>query len=252
MKINNFLLLFLTLFFLQGCSNTQSKLGEFFQTNAATLIEKDYKNITNLIVNFKKKLDARNPNNYDEKQDFYIYDEIRKSNNSLFLSHEGKYLKNYDAYLKVAFSKKEVKNRNDFLILGLYKLVYESYKKADGHTFTTLHFDKDKLKNLYYYLKVLNWKIKTDRDENGNYLFLTWQKNWQVALEKSQQTKTLQSISELPSIKENKEDILEPSNFNFEVIMNQMFFHTKNSSSIVGEEPLDISLETMKTLVFFL
>lgn len=252
MKTNNIFALLLTVALLQGCSSPQPKISEFFQSNGATLIEKDYKNLTNLIINFKQKLDVRNPNNFDEKQDFYIYNEIRKSNNSLFLSHEGKYLRDYDAYLRVAFSKKEVKNRNDFLILGLYKLVYESYKKADGHNFTTLHFDKEKLKKLYYYLKVLNWKIKTDRDEKGNYLFLTWQNNWQIELEKSKKEKTFKSIATLPSIKSQKEDILEPSNFSFEVIMNQMFFHTKNSANIVGDEPLDISLEAMKTFVFFL
>lgn len=253
--MKNILFIFMIpiIFLLFGCTPKQSKVNEFLQSSSATALEKDYYEVTKLLLSLKQKLDARNPNQYDKQRVFYIEKEIKEGTNKLFLAYEGKYLKDYDAYLKVAFTKKpDIQKRNDYLILGLNKLINETYKKQEGHKFTTLGFEKENFKKLYYYLKVLNWKLKTDRDEKGDYLFLTWQKNWQIELEKSLKTQTLKNLEELPHIKSKKETLLEPSNFSFEVIMNQMFFHVKNSSVHVGDEPLELSLEAMKSLVFFL
>ena len=239
-------ILFLLIF--TGCASSSQKVSELLQTDGAKLLQRDYQDICNLLIEFKRKLDVRNPNAYDKNQTYYIIEEIKNSKETLFYPHEGKYLKSYDDYLHVAFSKKNTKYRNDFLILGLYKLIYETYKKREGHQFTSLSYDEEKFKKLYYYLKVINWKIKTNKDENENYLFLTWQRNWQVELQKSK----TQNIFELSSLKKSKESLLDPSNFNFEIMMHQMFFHVKNSAKIIGEEPLELSLDAMTSFVLFL
>lgn len=130
----------------------------------------------------------------------------------------------------------------------MYKLVYDTYRKEDGHQFTSLGFDSQKFKKLYYYLKVINWKIKTNKDEADKYLFLTWQRNWQVELEQNKN----KPIKELSYIKNKKESLFDPSNFSFEVMMNQMFFHVKNSAKIIGDEPLELSISAMTSFVLFL
>jgi hypothetical protein len=244
-----YLIYFLIYLLFTGCSTTSSRVGEFFQTNGAKLIQRDYKNMNELLISLKKKLDARNPHAYNKKQDFYIYKEIRDNTNSLFYQYKGNYIKDYDKYLKIAFSKDtSIKYRNDFLILGLHKLLYQAYKQSSSHHLTTLGYDPKEFQKLYYYLQVINWKLKTDKDDRKHYLFLTWQKNWQIELQEDKS----KAIKNLSSIRNKKETIFEPSNFSFEIIFNQMFFHVKNSARIVGEEPLDLSISAMSTFVLFL
>lgn len=252
MKILNIILQISLLFLFFGCAKESTKVSELLQSKGASAVYKDYKHITDLLTLLKQKLDARNPNQFGKQRDFYIYQEIKNKTNAIHLLHNEKYIQGYDNYLKIAFEKKaSIQNRNDFLIMGIHKLISDTYKIEDGHKFTTLGFDGEKFKKLYYYLKVLNWKLKTDRDENGRYLFLTWQKNWQIELEAKNAT-TFKNLNELKAIKEGKESIFEASNFNFEVIMNQMMFHVKNSSGIIGDEPLDLSLDVLKSFVLFL
>lgn len=236
-----------------GCSNTKPKMSQIFQSNGATLIKQDYESISILLIDLKKKLDIRNPKQYDKTQSHYILEEIKKGQKTLYLKYNGKYLKHYDEYLKVSFADNTTTfYRNDFLILGLQKLLFESYKGKDNHHFTSLSYDIKKFKKLYYYLKVINWKLKTQKDEKGNYLFLTWQRNWQIELEKYEKNHTMKTIKNLHYIKNGKESLFDPSNFSFEVIMSQILFHIKNSSKIIGEEPIELSIETMLKLVFFL
>ena len=59
-------------------------------------------------------------------------------------------------------------------------------------------------------------------------------------------------LENLSFIKNQKETILDPSNFNFEILLNQMIFHVKNSAKIIGDEPLDIGIDAMISLVLFL
>lgn len=152
-------------------------------------------------------------------------------------------------------SKDEVNNRNDYLILGLYKQLYEAYMLNESHKITALGYDIDKLKELYYSLQVINWQIKSREDINHNYLFLTWQNNWQIELKKKMKNNEKLSwevLESLEYIKLNKETLFSPSNSNFEVLMQQMIYRVQNSLKILGAEPLDVSIEIMKTLIFFL
>jgi hypothetical protein len=246
--------LLLTLFLFSGCTNSSPKVQEFFQTDNATHIQNNYKDILNLLTKYKQKLDIRNPTNYDKQFSHHIYNEFKNNTNYLFLKEDGKYIKDYNKYLRLAFQK-ETKNRNDYLILGLYKQIWFAYKQNESHQITTLSYDKDELKTLFYTLKVIKWKINTKKDENDNYLFLTWQNNWQIELKKHIQNNekiTWNLIENLKHIKSGQESLFSHSNPNFEILMSEMIFRVENSLKILGQEPLDVSIEAMKSLVFFL
>jgi len=246
---------FLLILFFSGCANSQNKLEEFFQTDNATHIKKDYYEIVKLLSEYKKKLDKRNPQNYDKQFSHYMYNEFNNATNNLFLKENGKYIDDFNDYLRIAISPKQIANRNDYLILGLYKQIYKSYEIEEDIQISTLTYEIEKLKSLYYTLSVINWQIKSKKDENDNYLFLTWQNNWQIELTKrikNNEKITWQLIQNLEYIKNQRETIFSPSNANFEVLMQEMLYRVKNSLKIMGEEPLDVSIEVMKTLVFFL
>jgi hypothetical protein len=251
------LLALFVLFVFVGCTTpNQDKVTEVLQTKGATALHYDFKKIVEELIVYKEKLDLRNPNAYSKTSREYILNEMRTEKNTIRMRYNGNYLKTYDDYLRLAFDKNaNIPERNDFLILGLYKLVWESYKIGEGHQITTLNYDQETFKKLYYYLEVVKWKIKTAKSANGHYLFLTWQNNWQVELQNRLLTGELTSyrnIEQLPSIQSKSESILDPSNFNFEVLLSQMIFHAKNSARLVGNEPTDIGINAMISLVFFL
>jgi hypothetical protein len=243
------------IFLLVGCSSSQNRVEEFFQTDNATQVRRDYFEIIELLLKYKEKLDKRNPQNYDKKQAYYIEKELKNSTNTLYLAYNGKYLKNYIDYLKVAFLPTKVKNRNDFLILGIYKQLYEAYEIEEQLQVTTLTYDAEKLRDLYYALMVVNWKIKTKKYPNKEYLFITWQNNWQIELSKKLNgTEKLSAklIDTLKHIKNKQETLLSKNNCSFEILMAQILYHINHSLKIMGEEPLDVGLEAAKSLVFFL
>lgn len=253
-----FRLCFAILVLFSGCTSPQSqeKVGEVFQTKGAAALHYDFKkNIDNLIL-YKEKLDLRNPSAYNKESKNFIINEMRSENNTIRMKYNGNALKGYDDYLRIAFDKNpNITDRNDFLILGIYKLLWESYKIGEGHQLTTLTYDEQTFKKLYYYLEVIKWKIKTGKDSNGKYLFITWQNNWQIELNTKLNTGATPSwvlIESLSSIKNQKESIFDPSNFNFEVLFSQMIFQVKNSARLIGKEPLDVGIDAMISLVLFL
>lgn len=251
-----YLLFFLTFIFFIGCAQRQEKVNEVLQSHGATQMHRDYQRIIELLTTYKEKLDLRNPSSYSKGQQNYIYNELKYSKNTIRVKHNNHYLKSYDDYFHVAFDKNtDIPDRNDFLIIGLYKLIWDTYEIEKGHQITTLSYHQDEFKRLYYYLEVLKWKIKTAKDKNDNYLFFTWQNNWQAELQQKMKLGTKPSwdvIENLAFIKNHKESIFDPSNFNFEILLSQMIFHVKNSARIIGEEPLDIGLDAMISLVLFL
>ncbi len=246
--------LILIILLCSGCTNYTPKVQEFFQTDNATLVQEDYTSIIKLLAKYKKKLDLRNPASYDKQFSHYMYKEFRDSTNSLYMKKDEKYITDYKSYIKIAFAK-ETKLRNDYLLLGLYKQIWLAYEQNEIHQITTLTYNDESLKTLFYMLEVIKWKINTKKDDNGNYLFLTWQNNWQVELKKhldSGEEPSWEMIQNLKYIKNGKESLYSPSNPNFEILMNEMIYRVENSLKILGEEPLDISIEAMKNLVFFL
>lgn len=251
-----YFLYFMLLWCLSGCTFRQEKVNEVLQSHGATQMHRDYQHIIELLTTYKEKLDARNPSSYSKGQQNYIYHELKYSKNTIRIKQNTTYLKTYDDYLRIAFDKNtNILDRNDYLIIGLYKLIWDTYEVDKGHQITTLSYHQDEFKRLYYYLEVIKWKIKTAKDKNGNYLFLTWQNNWQVELAQKMKMgmkPSWEMLENLSFIKNQKETILDPSNFNFEILLNQMIFHVKNSAKIIGDEPLDIGIDAMISLVLFL
>jgi len=153
--------------------------------------------------------------------------------------------------LHYAFSKESVNNRNDFLILGLYKLIYNAYNLKEEHQFAAVQYNKADMLELYKYLQIIRWKVKTSKDSNDRYLFVTWQNNWQLELEKRKYS-DLNKINELKYIKENKETIYDPSNFSFEILTEQMLVNIRHTLVKINVEPYEMSLSALKSFVFII
>lgn len=249
------LTLFLLLSF-NGCITNQEKLSETLQSHGATLLHRDFKKIGEYLLVYKEKLDLRNPKAFSPKEKYTILHEIQNGQNGLRITYNDVKLHTYDDYLRVAFDPSPlITDRNDFLILGLHKLFYTTYEIEKGHRVTTLSYQQEAFKKLYYYLEVIKWKIRTAKDSNGNYLFVTWQNNWQMELNtllKKDSSPSWSAINNLPSIRNRKETLFDPTNFNFEILLNHMIAHTKNSARVVGDEPIDIGIEAMVSVVLFL
>lgn len=254
--VRNILLSVVTVSLFSGCiSVKQERLGEVFQSNSAVEIKKDYKAISKFVLQFKEKLDKRNPNAYDKELSNDIYTKVDSLDNSISLKYNGKDITSYKGYLQIAFSKDDIKNRNDYLILGLYKMLFDSYDIENSYKITAFSYDKEKLQRLYSNLQIISWKMKVDKDLSGNYLFLTWQNNWQIELEKrvnDGKKPSWDEILELEYIKNGKESIFSSSNFSFETTLNLMNYRVKSSLERLGVEPTDMSINAIKSLFIFL
>jgi len=255
-KIKHTVFVVVLLSLLTGCSGTQDKLQEILQTSSATKVKNDYQKTIELLVVLKQKLDNRNKNNYNKKISNLMYINLKNMKTNINLKIDNLKLNKYDDYLKLAFDKDiSIQNRNDLLIVGIYKLIYEAYEIGKGHQVTALSYDKIKLQKLYYNLNSIKYRIKFDKDNNGNYLFLTWQKNWQLELKETLNTNdkpSWETIQDLNALKSKKETVFDSSNFEFEVLLSKMIYNVKNTLNNVGEEPVDVGIEAMKSLVIFL
>jgi hypothetical protein len=243
------------LVFFSSCVPTNDDVKSVFQTNLANAINDDSKDLQRLLVKFKEKLDKRNPNGFSKKLAPKINRTIKSENKKLYLRYKDSILENYKDYLQIAFSKDEIYPRNDYLVLGLYYLIDSSYEMDDGHRITALQYDKEKLNKLYKNLQIIKWKIKVDKDFKENYLFLTWQNNWQIELEKkvkNNEKLSLDEIKMLEAIKEKKETMFDSSNFSFEVILTQMLGRVGDSLKALGEEPQELRISALRSIFLFL
>ena len=254
MVVRNLFLITGLVLLLSSCASFQEDVKSVLQTSKASIIKDDYKTVQTLLIDFKKKLDERNPTQYSKRYENRIYELINKDDASFLLKHKNMVLEDYKEYLQLAFSKDDIFLRNDYLILGLYYLVYSSYELKDGHKITALQYNREKLNRLYKNLQIIKWKIKTNKDQKGNYLFLTWQNNWQIELEKKVkrgEKLSYDEIQKLKFIKEQKETILDPSNFSFEVILSKMIHRVENSLKSLGDEPKELSLTAIRGMFLF-
>ena len=244
-----FIISFVFLFY--GCSLTQDSIKSVVQSNAASEIT-NYKNETIVsLLKYKKKLNLRNPNSYNRTLSKDITHEIQSNQDYINILQNGKKLNTYNEYLNYAFLDEEVENRNDFLILGIYKLIYKAYSLDDNHKFTALQHNKNELSKLYKYLQVIRWKIRTQKDNNGKYLFNTWQNNWQIEL-LSKDDSDLNIIKELEYIKLNKESIYSHSNFSFEILLSRILLNVEYTLRKINIEPYAMSTSAIKSFIFIL
>lgn len=246
-------ILLITLFFtlFSGCAR-HNKVNEIFQTQKAISITQDYKDILSLVVKYKTKLDKRNPQHYNKDFKSAIYTQIEDIQKFITLRDtNNNRLVNFKQYLDLAFNKRGIKYRNDYLILGLYYMIYDAYSLDEVHKFTALNYDNDKLTKLYKNLYILRWKIRTAKDINGNYLFLTWQNNWQIEY-LNKKVNDLNEIKNFNSILSKKESLLSHSNFSFEIILSMMINRVESTLRDIGTEPSDIAIDTITSLVFLI
>lgn len=244
-----------TLLVFTGCAPQKESVQTFFQTDAATAIKKDYAFSINALKQLKIKLDKRNPRAYDKTLLKSINSLITNLDNDLHLNFQGQKVTSYKDYLQLAFSKDSLENRNDYLILGLYYLIYDAYDIEEGHQITALSYNTEKLTKLHKNLQIIKWKLKYSKDINGNYLFLTWQNNWQVELEKKIKKGYQPSWKELQNLeylKSGKETIFAASNFSFEVLLTQMTDRVGRTLEILGITPEEMTLEALKTIFIFI
>ncbi|MCE0494422.1 hypothetical protein [Vibrio salinus] len=235
----------------QGCSVKQGDLKKIIQTSSASEIDKYKDGVIEDLKAYKRKLDLRNPYSFDPELKDKIVQEIDSGKNTINLIQDDKELTTENEYLHYAFSPEHVKYRNDLLILGLYKIIYKAYDLSTDHKFTAIEYNSKSLQQLYKYLQVVRWKILTNKDNEGKYIFLTWQNNWQVELMKNP-TRDLNTINELNYIKQGRETLFDHSNFSFEVLITRMLLNVKYSLEETNIEPVDMSVSALKTFAFII
>jgi len=250
-----YLLILIVLFF-TSCSNIQDKVRNTVQSDNAKQMRNDYKEIIKLLSLYKTKLDKRNPKNHSLMLDRLLKENISYNKNTINLQINNKYsLKTYTDYLNHAFDKElTINNRNNYLAIGLYKMFYNTYKMDIKYKMTALSYDINDLQKAYKNLQILQWKIKFSKNLNNEYLFLTWQNNWQVELLKELQNNTLENISltQLEHIKSKKESFLNPSNNSFEIITSKMILYMANSIKMLNAEPENLSIDTLLSFIFII
>ena len=218
-KVQIFFLISLSIL-LQACTMPTENIESIAQTNSASQIEEYKKEILKSLIEYKKRLDLRNLNAYNKQID-------------ASLEHQN------------------IKNQNDFLIIGLYKLIFKAYSMDSEHQFTAMEYSKYDLQKLYEYLQVVRWKIRVDKNDKGEYLFNTWQNNWQIELAKKY-SGDYNIINNLEYIKSNKESVYDHSNFSFEIILSKMIIDVEHTLRKINVEPYEMSISALTGFVFIL
>ena len=243
-----FFLIFASIFF-QACAFNTSDLKSLAQSNSASQIEEYKVEILESLITYKNKLDLRNPSafNKDIKDD--IINEITVNQDYIHIIQDGVKLETYEDYFYYAFSDKNINNRNDLLILGMYKLIFKAYAMEREHQFVSFSYNKEEMQNLHKYLQVIRWKIKTAKNEKGQYLFNTWQNNWQIELEKKY-VDDYNIINDLEYIKSEKESVYDYSNFSFEIVLSKIIVNVEHTLKKINIEPFEMGFSTLKSFIF--
>jgi len=130
-------------------------------------------------------------------------------------------------------------------------MFYQTFSREE-FKFTALSHEEKALTNLYNNLQITFWKLKHARDDNGNYLFLTWQNNWQIELEHrlKKGEKLSNAITELHHINAAKESLLQSSNTSFAHLYGKILYITQQMIRLSGGEAEDLSMSVLKTILF--
>ncbi len=235
---------------ISGCSTKEddSFVQSIFQTNGAAAVRMHTKILKESLLKYKVKLDKRNPSFYSKKDSLKINNEIKNSTDNLVLELlKNKSKATYKDYLNIAFSDSYVKNRNDYLIVGIYKLLYWAYTIERTHTITTMQYDVEKIQEANKMMQIIQYRIQKATDKDGNYLFITWQRPWQIeALKKINKDKVVDFNSY------TKEQLLYHSNMNFQVISSSMIFTLQETLRYLGAEATNLSAQAIKSVFIFL
>lgn len=251
MKLNKTLSLLFLFFIFSGCAINQQSIKSIAQSNSASQIQEYVDVVLKDLILYKEKLDLRNPKGFNKNISKEIIAQIKNKQNYINLIQDGKKLTNYNEYLYYAFDSKDINNRNDFLILGIYKLMHNAFSLNKKHQFVAMQYSSFEMLKLYEYLQVLRWKIKTSKDEYGNFLFNTWQNNWQLQLLKKD-LNDLNVIKDLAYIKDGKESLFDSSNFSFEILISLMLSNVEHILKKIDVEPYEMGFNAIKSFVFIL
>ncbi len=216
------------------------KLENLVKSNGQIKIEEYLNDIDILINEFREKLNKRNPFGYDKSSYAVIKDALLNHQKIILSSFE-----NGVDILKYALNKgKNVKNRNDYLVIGLHNMIYEAFER-DKFKFTALSYDVNRLNKLYRNLQILFWQINTYKDKNGNYLFVTWQNEWQLNLQKrlSEGESFKKALSSL-----DRKELFKPCNMSFSMIYAKILYIVGKIIKQSGGEPAEIGVNVVKSI----
>ncbi len=249
---------FVVLIILGGCTlqkEESSFAHSFFQTTGAAEFREDINDLDGLLEQYRVKLNKRNPGAFAPLLQPQIQNAVLEGADIVTLHLESEAgIPEYKQYLKKAFDPAFVPNRNDYLILGIHKMLYYAYERDDFHKLTAIQYETENLQELNHTLQAIQWKIKHARDEHGNYLFLTWQQNWQIELQKRLARGEMLSaelIVDLAYIKEGRETILGSSNNTFETITSTMIYIVGKTIKTLGGEPTLLGVQSLKSFILF-
>jgi len=252
-----YIVIFLMVLFLGGCASKDNNfISSIFQTNGATLMKKYEQMLDSFLLELGVKLIKRNRENFSKDILFVLKNDMKNSTNTTYLplvSTNGG--ADFKEYIKIAFSQKNIQKRGDYLLVGLYKMIYWSFEAKNFHKLSALQYDGRKLQEAYEILQVIAWKIKVAKDKNGDYLYLTWQNNWQVELEKRVQRGeklSIKLIKSLKYIKNKKESLLSSSNLSFEALFAKMLFCYERALKTVGVEPKNLGADALRSIFLML
>lgn len=204
--------------------------------------------LQNSLIQYYLKLNKRNPNHTSKENATKIIKEIQNRSNTVKLSlFEHKKVTTYNNYLNLAFSKNFVKNRNDYLVLGIYKMLYSAYTFSRTHTITTIQHDTQKLQEANKMMQIIQYRIQNAKDKDGNYLFITWQRPWQI-----ESLKKINKQEKLTLDKYTGEQLLYHSNMNFQIITQRMIFTLQETLQYLGAEGTNLSAQALKSVFIFL
>jgi len=249
-KFSIVLYVVIILFSLGGCSNKKDKafVQSMLQTNGAAAVREHTEKLKESILNYYIKLNKRNPSFYSKKNFKLIKKEIQNSTDNVVLPLlANKKNTSYKDYLNIALSEKYVKDRNDYLISGIYKMIYWAYDIKRLHTLTTIQYDTKKIQEANKMMQVIQYRIKTEKDKEGKYLFLTWQRAWQVDLINKRSKSDKVDLSNY-----SKKELLYSSNMSYQVISSNMIFTIQESLRYLGAEATNLSAQAIKSVFMFL
>ena len=235
---------------ISGCSSKKddSFVKSIFQTNGAAAVRVHTDILRDSLLKYKVKLDKRNPSFYSKKDSIAINKEIKYSTGNVVLELlKNKPKATYKDYLNIAFSEGYVKNRNDYLVVGIYKLLYWAYTIERTHTITTMQYDVEKIQEANKMMQIIQYRVQKSTDKNGNYLFITWQRPWQVEV-----LKKINKDKDINFDSYTKEQLLYHSNMNFQVISSGMIFTLQETLRYLGAEGTNLSAQAIKSVLIFL
>ncbi|MCF6309419.1 MAG: hypothetical protein L3J19_02930 [Sulfurimonas sp.] len=249
-KVTRIIIILVLFLSITGCSTKEdySFVKSIFQTDGASTVKAHVDILRNKLLEYKIKLNKRNPNYYCKKTDETITNEIKNSTNNLTLALlTNKINSTYKDYLNIAFSSEYVTDRNDYLIMGIYKLFYRAYTVERSHTVTTMQYDIEKLQEANKMMQIIQYKIQTATNNDGNYLFITWQRPWQIEV-----LAKINNKKEIDLDKYTKKQLLYHSNMSFQVISSGMISTIQETLKSLGAEATNLSRSAIKSIFIFL